>query len=116
MSIETEVKEAAENEAKKIETAVEGVGDKIETKAKDLRVEVTTEENLFLRNVEAQFLRAQIEIRDKQRELEATFKKSEVATKTYAEKIEALIAKYGIDKATQRWDNVENVFKPTQPA
>lgn len=125
MSIETEVKaaEAAvvgeakklEGEAKKLEgEAVEEVK-KVETavveEVKRVRVNIETEEKLALREIEAEYLRAQLSIRDLQNQLKDAAQKSDAAAKQYTEKIEVLVKKYTIDKAEYFFDSLENAFK-----
>jgi hypothetical protein len=111
-TIEQEVKNAVEkvaNEAKSLEQSVVA-------EVKKAKVEVSTEESLFLRTTEATFLRAQVQIRDKQRELENLAKEAETASKAYNTKVESLITKYGLDKAEYLWDNLENIFRATKKA
>jgi hypothetical protein len=118
MSVETEVKEVAaevQAEVKKAEAGVEGAvataEEKVAEAVKRVRVEVSTEEQLFLRNVEAEYLRAQVQIRDVQAQLKDFVTKSEAASKRYADKLEELVKKYGVDKTEMFFDSLENVFK-----
>ena len=79
-------------------------------------MEISTEENLFLRTTEAAFLRAQVKIRDTQRQLEQFAKEAEGYSKTYSEKVESLFKKYAITSADFLWDNLENSFKAIKKA
>lgn len=99
-----EVKANVEADAKKIEQ-------KLAATAKKVRVDITTEEKLFLRDAEAEFLRAQVEIKDLQSKIQSCAVKAEAASKKYTAKLEELIKKYGIDKAEMLFDNIENAFK-----
>jgi hypothetical protein len=104
--------ETVEAAAEQLGTAVEGsTVAPVEKAAVAAKVEVTTEENLFLRTTEAAFLRAQVRIRDAQKGLENLVKEAEAHSKTYSEKVEALFKKYSVTPAEFLWDNLENSFK-----
>jgi hypothetical protein len=104
--------ETVEAAAEQLGTAVEGATvAPVEKAAVAAKVEVTMEENLFLRTTEADFLRAQVRIRDAQKGLENLVKAAEAHSKTYSEKVEALFKKYTITAATHQWNNLENKFE-----
>lgn len=118
MGLEAEVKEVAaavEGEAKKIEEALvietKAAGAEVGKVAGRLRVDITADEKLLLRDAETEFLRAQVNIRDIQTKLKEETGKAEAATKKYSSKLEELVVKYGIDKAGYVFDNLENTFK-----
>jgi hypothetical protein len=112
--------EKVENEVKSVVDAVETEAKKLETTVKSdtskAKVEVSTEENLFLRTTEAAFLRTQVKIRDTQRQLEQFAKEAEGYSKTYSEKVESLFTKYALKPAEYVWDNLENTFKAIKKA
>lgn len=125
MPVETEVKAveaAVENKAEEVKDAVveevkkaEEVVAKVEKKT---RIELEATESLFLRTVEAEWLRSQVEIRDIQTSLKAAMDKAEASSKKHLEKVEELGVKYGANKVEYMFDNIENVFKakPKPPA
>jgi hypothetical protein len=94
-----------------VETEVKAVEQKVATTVKRVRVDITTEEKLALRDAEASFLRAQVEIRDFQARIKDSMAKAESASKVFTERLESLVKKYSIDKASQVFDNIENCFK-----
>ena len=111
----TDVIEKVENEVKTVVDTVETEAKKLETTVKSdsskAKVEISTEENLFLRTTEAAFLRAQVKIRDTQRQLEQFAKEAEGYSKTYSEKVDSLFKTYALKPAEYVWDNLENAFK-----
>jgi galactokinase len=107
MSIETEIKSvetAVEGEAVKIEGAVKEEVAKVEEKAKASLVQVSTDEKLFLREAELEFLKAQMEI-------QRLSKIADAKSKQYADYVEGLFKKYVLDKAEYVFDGAVNVFK-----
>lgn len=111
MSTEAGVVEAVEAKVKEVVTEVKNEAEKVVEDVvavvKKTRVEITTEEQLFLRNQELEFVKFQVQIKD----LNAAAKtKSDM----YSAKIEELVKKYAIDKTEMLFDSIENVFKKKQ--
>lgn len=107
MSIETVVEgavAAVEGEAKSVAEAVVAEVAKVEEKVKAAVVQITADEKLFLREVELEFLKAQMEI-------QRLTKLAEEKSKSYTANIEQLFVKYGITKAEYVFDGTVNVFK-----
>ena len=107
MSIETEVKAvetAVEGEVVKIEGEVKAEAAKVEEKAKAALVQVSTDEKLFLRETELEFLKTQMEI-------QRLSKIAETKSKQYADYVEGLFKKYLLEKAEYVFDGAVNVFK-----
>jgi hypothetical protein len=107
MSIETVV----EGVEAKVETVAEAVvaevkADvaKVEEKVKAALVEVSTEDKLYLRSTELEFLKMQMEI-------QRITKLAEDKSKGYAEYIEKMFVAYAVSKAEYVFDGAVNVFK-----
>jgi nucleoid-associated protein YgaU len=91
-------------EAKKVEGEAVAVVEKVEEKVKAALVNVVTDEKLFLREAELEFLKAQMEIQRLQ-------KIADAKSKAYTEFVENLFVKYGLSKAEYVFDGAVNVFK-----
>ena len=111
MSIETVI----EGEVKAVETKVETVAaavvadakaveEKVVAVVKPALVNIVAEEKLFLREVELEFLKAQMEI-------QRITKLAEAKSKSYTDYIESLFVKYGVTKAEYVFDGTVNAFK-----
>lgn len=120
-AVETEVEKAVEGtvaaaegevktvagaaaEAKKVEGEVAAVAEKVEEKIKAALVQISTDEKLFLREAELEFLKAQMEIQRLQ-------KIADAKSKAYTEFVESLFTKYGVSKAEYIFDGAVNVLK-----
>ena len=103
MSLETEVK-AVEGEAKAVVAEFEKVAEKVEEKTKAAVIEISTEEKLFLRETELEFLKAQMEI-------QRISKITEAKSKEYQTFIEGLYKKYLVEKSEYVFDAVSNSLK-----
>ncbi len=104
---EGEVKTVAgevEKEAKAVVADVKEVATKAEEKAKAAVVDIATEEKLFLREAELEYLKAQMEIQRLQ-------KITESKSKEYQAYIEGLLKKYVISKTEYVFDATVNAFK-----
>lgn len=91
-------------EAKKVEGEVAAVAEKVEEKIKAALVQISTDEKLFLREAELEFLKAQMEIQRLQ-------KIADAKSKAYTEFVESLFTKYGVSKAEYIFDGAVNVLK-----
>lgn len=96
-----EVKAAAEAVVEKAEAVVEEKAVAVEKAAK---VDISTEEKLFLREAELEYLKATMDI---QRLTKITEEKS----KSYSAYIEGLLKKYALTKAEYAFDATVNAFK-----
>jgi hypothetical protein len=110
MSVETEVEKVATEVKDEVVKVAEEVKAAIVPEAKKLKVTITTEEQLFLRNVEADFLRAQVTIRDLQSQVKDAANKAAEATKIHSAKVEELAKKYALDTKEYVFDHMEAVF------
>jgi hypothetical protein len=89
------------------EAVVANVKDEVakdELKAKEAVVQTTTDEKLFLREAELEYLKAQMEI-------QRLSKLAEAKSKAYMDFIESLYKKYAITKAEYIFDGGVNAFK-----
>ncbi len=84
-------------EAKKVEAVVEKVVEKV-------LQELTTEEKLFIREIENNYLKTQMEIN-------RLSQITQTAQRNYTVKVEELTKKYVVDPATWIFDNVELIFR-----
>lgn len=106
-AVESEVKTAASEvvkEAKEVVAEVKEEAAKIEEKVKAAVVDISTEEKLFLREAELEFLKAQMETQRLQKIIEAK-------SKEYQAFVESMLKKYGINKAEYVFDATVNAFK-----
>ncbi len=99
MSVETVVK-AVEAEVVKV---VEGVAAAVKTEVKKTVQELTAEEKLAIREIENEYLKAQMEI---QRISQIT----QGAQKKFTDTVESLVKKYGVTPAEWVFDNVKLIF------
>jgi hypothetical protein len=99
MSVETVVK-AVEAEVVKV---VEGVAAAVKPEVKKLVQELTAEEKLAIREIENEYLKAQMEI---QRISQIT----QGAQKKFTDTVESLVKKYGVTPAEWVFDNVKLIF------
>jgi|SRR5271154_2419614 len=117
MTVETEVKEVVAEvkaEAEKVATAVTAEVAKVEAEVKPavkpavehLLQELTAEEKLAIREIENEYLKAQIEIN----RLSVI---TQNAQKNFSTVVETLKNKYVIDPAEWVFDNIALVFKKT---
>jgi len=107
MNVETEVKAVeAKVEAVASEVKAEVVKVAEEVKAAVVRTEqaLTAEEKLALREIEVEYLKAQMQI-------QALSQTTQNAQKRFTSTVEALGKKYVIDPAVLAFDNVEMKFK-----
>lgn len=111
MSIETVI----EGEVKAVETKAENVAEAVVAEAKKIEgevvaaikaavVQIKTEEKLFLREAELEFLKANMEIQRIQ-------KIAEGKSKEYQTFVENLFKTYVLDKAEYVFDGSVNAFK-----
>jgi len=110
MSVATEVEAVATEVKEAVVSVVEGVKAAVVPEAKKVKVEISAEEKLFLRDTEAVFLRTQIAIRDLQSQLKDATNKAVEATKTHSAKVEELAKAYGLDLKDYAFDHMEAVF------
>lgn len=104
---EGEVKTVAgevEKETKQAVAEVKEVAPKVEEKVKAAIVDIATEEKLFLREAELEYLKAQMEIQRLQ-------KITETKSKEYQAYIQSLLNKYALSKAEYIFDATVNAFK-----
>jgi hypothetical protein len=94
---------AVEGEVKKVEGDVATVKADVD-KAKAVLVEVATEEKLFLREAELEYVKAQAEI-------QRLTKITETKSKQYQDYVEGLFKKYALSKAEYVFDGAVNIFK-----
>lgn len=104
MSTETEVKSEVEAVVAKVETVAEAVVAEVKADVKKATVEITTEEKLFLRETELEYLKAQME-------MQRLTKITEGKSKDYQAYIESLLKKYVISKTEFMFDATINAFK-----
>ena len=95
---------AVATEAKKIEGDIKAEVAKVAPEVKAATVQVTSDEKLFLREAELEYLKAQMEI-------QSLSKIAESKSKAYTEYIEGLFTKYAITKAEYLFDGAVNIFK-----
>ena len=89
-----------------VKAKVTKVAEEVKTEVERVEQKLTAEESLFLRELELEFLKVQMGLKDLQR-------KAEAANQKYVAKLEELMAKYGIDKTKMNFDNVTNSFRAT---
>jgi ATP/maltotriose-dependent transcriptional regulator MalT len=95
---------AAEGEVKTVAAAVVAEAKKVEGEVKAALVRTTTDEQLFLREAELEFLKAQMEIQRLQNI-------ADTKSKAYTAFVENLFTKYALSKAEYVFDGAVNVFK-----
>jgi hypothetical protein len=103
------VAKAVVTEAKKIEGEVVKEVEKVVEKVKAAFVQIISDEKLYLREAELEFLKAQMEIQRLNRIAEAK-------SKAYTDYIEQLFVKYGLSKAEYIFDGAVNQFKKIEKA
>jgi hypothetical protein len=106
MTVETEVKEVVSEVKAKVEKAVTAMIPEVvkgEAPAKKLVQELTAEEKLVIRDIELEYLKAQMQIN----QLSQT---TQSAQKKFTSMIEDLSKKYLINPAEMMFDNVELKF------
>ena len=114
----SEIVEKVEAEVKKVEGETVVVVEEVKAEAqkivKKTKVEITTDEKLFLRDAETEFLRAQMDIKDAQAKIQSFAQRAEMASKVYTARLNELVKKYAINGTEQMFDNIENCFKAIQ--
>jgi hypothetical protein len=100
----SELVQAVESEALKIEGEVVAAEEKVVAEVKAAVVQVVAEEKLFLREAELEFLKAQVEI-------QRLTKIAEAKSEAYTKYVENLFVKYGLSKAEYVFDGAVNAFK-----
>jgi hypothetical protein len=90
--------------AEEVKSEATKVAEEVKTEMERVEQKLTAEESLFLRELELEFLKVQMGLKDLQR-------KAEAANQKYVAKLEELMAKYGIDKTKMNFDNVTNSFR-----
>src|ERR1035437_1057359 len=92
-----------EAEVKAVEAEVVAVAEKAAVEVKKLTQELTAEEKLAIREIENEYLKAQMEI---QRLSQIT----QGAQKKFTDTVETLVKKYGVEPATWVFDNLKLIF------
>ena len=102
--VEGEVKSEVAKVEGEVKAAVETVGAEVKAVVTKAVVDITSEEKLFLREAELEYLKAQMEI-------QKFSKNAEAKSKQYVEYIEGLFKKYAITKVEYVFDGTINAFK-----
>jgi hypothetical protein len=97
----TQVETPVENKTEGVLAAVESKADKI---VAAVRIELTDAEKLVIRNVENEYLKAQME-------LQRLSSVTQNASRQFTNTVESYVKKYAIDPAVHVFDTVELVFK-----
>ncbi len=103
-AVEAEVKSEVAKVEGEVKAAVETVGAEVKAAVTKAVVDITSEEKLFLREAELEYLKAQMEI-------QKFSKNAEAKSKQYVEYIEGLFKKYAITKVEYVFDGTINAFK-----
>jgi hypothetical protein len=93
-----------EGEVKAVEAEVVAVAEKAAAEVKKLTQELTAEEKLAIREIENEYLKAQMEI---QRLSQIT----QGAQKKFTDTVETLVKKYEVSPTQWIFDNVSLIFK-----
>lgn len=100
VAVEGEVKTVAGEVAKETKE----VTTKLEEKAKAITVEIGTDEKLYLREAELEYLKAQMQIQSFQKIIDTK-------TTEYRAYVDGLMKKYGLSKAEYVLDGAVNIFR-----